>query len=343
MNRPSMAVTLRGSVDGLPLCVVFLGTAVGKMCVVPYLQELLGTAEAEVRAIEDPFDPAERSDADLVLVEGTAEQVRALPVDASVVMPMHVHMITELPGSVAELDALVPRKERARVRRQIREHGYSYRVTRDEEEFGWFYQQMYAPTMRARHAEHARSVGAEEALERVFRQGNLLLVCTEDGPVGGTANFLDRERGQVMGRLVGVLGGEAGHFRNGVLKATGRYLLEWACEEGYRSVDFQGCEPFLRSGTFQAKVLLGATVSPAPGLSAYRLWLSARTDNPAVRAFLVANPLLTCTPDGSFTATHFIGDRTGGDAGPAPLSATAHRGIVATNEYPVGEFLSRAG
>ncbi|WP_020387012.1 GNAT family N-acetyltransferase [Kribbella catacumbae] len=337
MNRPTVAVTLRGSVDGLPLCVRFLGTAVGRLCIVPYLQELLGAAASE-RAIDDPLDPAEWDGADLVVVEGNAEQVWVLPREASVVLPMHVHMVTELPGSVEELDGLVPRKERARVRRQIREHGYTYRVTEDEGEFLWFYERMYAPTMRARHAENARSVGAKEALERVFRKGNLLLVCTEDGSVGGTANFLDRERGQVMGRLVGVLGGAPEHFRNGVLKATGRYLLEWACEAGYRSVDFQGCEPFLRNGTFQAKVLLGATVTHAPGLSAYRLWLSARVDSAATRAFLLANPPLTCAPDGSFTATHFTDS-----AVPAPLSAMAHRGIAATYSYPVGEFLSRRG
>ncbi|MEV6413428.1 GNAT family N-acetyltransferase [Kribbella sp. NPDC051718] len=338
MNRPSMAVTLRGSAGGLPVCVVFLGTAVGRMCIVPYLQEVLGAPAGEVREIVDPFDLAEADGADLVVVEGSAEQVWELPREGSVVLPMHVHMVTELPASVAELDSMMPRKERARVRRQIREHGYSYRVTEDEAEFGWFYEQMYAPTMLARHADNARSVGAQEALERVFRQGNLLLVCTEDGPVGGTANFLDRERGQVMGRLVGVLGGDPEHFRNGVLKATGRYLLEWACEAGYRSVDFQGCEPFLRSGTFQAKVLLGATVTHAPGLSAYRLWLSAQTDSPATRAFLQANPPLTCTPAGGFVATHFTDS-----AVPAPLSATAHRGIEATQERPLDEFLSRAG
>lgn len=338
MSRPAMAVTMRGSVDGLPLRVVFLGTAVGRMCIVPYLQELLGARADGVRAIGDPFDPAEWDGADLVFVEGTAEQVWALPREASVVLPMHVHMVTQLPGSVAELDALVPRKERARVRRQIRDHGYTYRVTEDEGEFAWFYEHAYAPTMRARHAENARSVGAQEALERVFRNGNLLLVCTKDGPVGGTANFLDRERGTVMGRLVGVLGGEQEHFRNGVLKATGRFLLEWACEAGYRSVDFQGCEPFLRNGTFQAKVLLGATVTPAPGLSAYRLWMSARTGSSATRAFLLANPLLTCTPDGDFVATRF----TDGSL-QAPLSAMAHRGIVATIEPAVDEFLSCRG
>jgi hypothetical protein len=91
-----------------------------------------------------------------------------------------------------------------------------------------------------------------------------------------------------------------------VVKSAAHFLLSRAWAEGYHRVDFQCCEPFLRKGTFQAKIDFGAGATlPAPPLQDVRLWLSVRRDNPGVREFLVANPLIILDGEDRLRAAYF--------------------------------------
>jgi hypothetical protein len=327
---------VRVVIEGDGLRIGFIGTAVGVRCIVPCLTELASAAAVETREVDDYWDDPLRwlGDVDLAVVEGHKDAVGVLPREASVVLPVHVQLVTALPEPGGRVEDLIPKNERARVRRQIRQFGYTYRVSQDDAEFAAFFREMYVPTMRTRHADRARSVAEPEARERIFAHGNLLTVLADGVPVGGTVNLLDPGRERVVARLVGVAAGDDRHLRQGVMKASGHFLLEWAAGNGFRAVDFQGAEPFPHRGTFRSKVLLGAGVEPAPGLADLRFWLSARRDTEAVRRFLVRNPVLSCDLDGRFGTVYF-------DAGDGPRDRVhIRRGLAGERTVHLGDFLT---
>lgn len=306
------------------LHIEFRGTEIGQRCVVPYLSETSRTRRTDLAG----------SSPDITVEEGQAAETVHRPRSPSLVLPMHVHMVVHLPTDPDELSRLLPLKQRAGVRRYTRRHGYEWRVSADEAEFLDFYDRMYVPTVEARHGSRAMRVTREEALERIFRAGNLLLLTANGTPVGGSAHVLHPDRGLVVGRLAGVLDGDETHLRQGVVKTLNHRLLEWACAAGYRTVDLQGCEPFPRVGTFRYKALLGAGVVEAPGLTGFRLRLTVHRDTPAVRDFLTRNPMIVFDEHDRLGAVYFTSE------GSQPEIVHVRHGLSFLRIADLDEFLT---
>lgn len=223
------------------------------------------------------------------------------PADGSgLVLPLRVHMVADLgpagPG--------ISPRERKRQRRRVRDYRYDFAVTGRDADFEFFYDRMHVPTMRARHGEHARTLGRAQAFREVFRAGFLLLVRSGGQPVAGV---LCRADGRTChARLVGWLDGDPAHLRREAIKTGNHFLLAWAGRAGFTAVDFQGGEPFLTKGTFQSKRHLGArAVVPGTGLGLARVRLTAGRDTPALRDMLARNPALALADDGGLTAVYF--------------------------------------
>jgi hypothetical protein len=245
--------------------------------------------------------PASRlDDIDLLFEEddGTGQSGQLL-------LPLRVHMVTDLSDS-GDLSTVLSSEQRRQHRRRIRQLGHRYAISTSDDHFDRFYDQMYLPTMAAQHAGAARTTAREVARLNIFRQGHLMLLYADgyDEPVAGSVNHIAGS--QVNARLVGVLGGAPTLRSSGAIKSIGHFLLAWALERGYRRVDFQGCEPFLRKGTLQAKIDLGAGAEPAPApLRDVRVRLSVRRDCPGVRELLVTNPMVTVDAAGQLQAVAF--------------------------------------
>jgi hypothetical protein len=161
--------------------------------------------------------------------------------------------------------------------------------------------------MRARHRDDARTTGREQAYQALFRAGFLLLVRSHGQPVAG---ILCRVAGRTChARLVGWLDGDPVHLRREAVKTGNHFLLGWARGAGLAAIDFQGGEPFLTKGTFQAKRHLGAAaVVPAAGLGRARITLRTGRDTPAMRDLLSRNPAIALTGDGGDLAAVYFTD-----------------------------------
>jgi len=245
-------------------------------------------------------------DVDLLVVEGPRYLVDRMPRERSLIMPLRVHMVASLIGDGRDLNRVLSSEQRRQHYRRLDRFGYRYEISHLDADFFSFYDRMYLPTMAVRHGSGARAVGREEAKRVLFDRGHLMLVYSADRAVGGSVNHLNARQRQVDARLVGVLDGHEPLLREGVVKTLGAFVLEWASAHGYSTVDFQGCEPFLGKGTFQAKVDLGAgAVLPPPPLRDRSLWLSVRRDTPAVRDLLVAHPVIVLDKDDQIGAAYF--------------------------------------
>ncbi len=300
-----------GQTGGRRLTIGFAATGAGvryvqdhllKICGAPRIHRVSPVLEGDPRAHLDVLD----CDVDVLVVEGPRSVIGRLPRERSLIMPLRVHMVASLVGDGGDVSRLLSGEQRRQHRRRLSRFGYRYEISHLDADFLSFFDGMYLPTMSVRHGRRARTVGREHAKSALFDCGHLMLVYSGDRMVGGTVNHLDAERRQVNARLVGVLDGDERLMREGVVKTAGTFLLEWASTHAYTAVDFQGCEPFLGKGTFQAKIDLGAGAQlPPPPLRDRRLWLSVRRDSPAVRDFLVANPVIVLDDDHQIGAAYF--------------------------------------
>lgn len=232
--------------------------------------------------------------------------VPALVQPGDVVLPLRVHLVAHLapptasgPGAAdptARAGAIsagaISAQERKRQRRRVRAWGYTSAISHDPADFEFFYERMHLPTMDVRHGAHARSTGKAAAFDSLFRQGFLFQVLADDGrPVAAVLCHVDTD--VCNARLVGWLDGDPIHLEREALKTANHFLLNWARDAGFSRVDFQGCEPFLRKGTFQSKRHLGTTAEiPRGELGESRILLRCGRDSAALRDLLAAHPVI---------------------------------------------------
>ncbi|MGD3110852.1 GNAT family N-acetyltransferase [Streptomyces sp. YGL11-2] len=282
--------------------------------------------------------PARLPDADIVITGTSTQRARSLSSAATLVMPMKVHLVVDIDGDAESLRRRISKRERSQFSRGQREHDWNWQVETDPARFDLFYHRMYRPTMQRRHGVRERTESAETAYECLFRGGRLFLLHQNDRPVAGALCHWAPRSGTLTLRLLGVLDGAAEHYASGAFKAVYHYLVSWAGENDVSRVDFQGTEPFLSKGTFQWKRRFGSRVIiPPTHFGAKRLCLSVRRDTPAVRDFLVGNPVLVECEDGSLEAVYFTDSQR-----PPRLDFSAKApGVDRIREVDLDDFLCR--
>ncbi|MGH3244281.1 MAG: GNAT family N-acetyltransferase [Spirillospora sp.] len=246
--------------------------------------------------------------ADLVAVGCAADDVGRLPTNAALVLPYRMHLIVDLSGSGSgEWRKAVSRRERQWFNARRNARDLLFEVVSDDDSFNFFYDRMHVPTMRLRHGERARSETKQSAYECLFRRGVLGFARIEGER---SAGVLCRRDGDVLTvRLLGVRDGAKQHHDEGAMKILYHLMLEWADENGIRQVDFGAVEPWLSQGIFQWKRRFGPRIQLAPNHSGnLRVWWRSNRDTPAVRDFLVANPVFELTGAGDLRAVYFHDD-----------------------------------
>lgn len=268
-------------------------------------QETAKRSSSEVTG-RDLGAPGRLPDTDIVIVGTSAARARGLPTAASLVMPMRVHFVVDVDGDSEAMRRRISKREREQHRRNVREHQWSWRIVREPDWFDDFYDQHYRPTMHRRHGERERIETKETSYECLFRTGCLFALSQDGERIGGALCHWDRHSRVLTLRLLGVRDGSQEHFASGAFKAIYHFLIGWAADHGVRQLDFQGTEPFLSKGTYQWKRRFGTRVILPPNhFGEKRLWLQVPRDTPAVRDFLVANPLLAEPEGGGLEAVYF--------------------------------------
>jgi hypothetical protein len=300
----------------------------------PFLRDAVFGRGAAVRCDErqlsDGEGGADLDGADLtVVVDDRAGDAGP----GGLVLPLRVHMVADLaPGAGPGISA----RERKRQRHRVRSYAYDFEISASDADFAVFYDRMHLPTMRARHRDDARTAGRAEAHQALFLAGFLLLVRSGGHPVAG---ILCRVEGRVChARLVGWLDGDPAHLRREAVKTGNHFLLGWARGAGFDAVDFQGGEPFLSKGTFQAKRHLGGRAEiPGTALGRARVRLLSGRDSPALRDALARNPGIALAPGGGLAAVYFT------DAGRPPRLDIPYAcpGIEAHRLIDLDEFTGR--
>lgn len=279
--------------------------------IVPFLESRRDSPTARRRQAVLPWAPALEAvagEADLVFVGGPLHRVarlRAHRRDAGLVVPFRLHLVLDTARPADAVLGQVSRRERRYHAKLRREYDWRWEHATAPADFRYFYHRMHVPLMARRHGPATRTVPEDVALARLFRHGRLFFLRQSGQRVAGVlCGWNDRQRRLTL-RLLGVLDGDDRHYASGAVKAIYFEVIGWACREGVRTLDLSGTEPFLSKGIFQFKRRLHpSVVLPPTHHAGRRLWLAVARDTPAVRDFLVANPLIALGPDAGLVALY---------------------------------------
>jgi hypothetical protein len=244
--------------------------------------------------------------ADLVAVGGAPRELARLPRTRSFLLPFRVHLVVDVDGDAEAMRRRVSPRERWEFHRNRRRHDWAWEQADDPRAFEHFYERMHRPTMARRHGPRTRTEPKAVAYECLFRRGLLFFVSEEGRRVAGVLCRWDPRTRTLTTRLLGVLDGDDAHYRSGAFKAVYHLLFEWACGAGVRRIDLHGTEALISKGIFQWKRKFHPRIVLPPNhFARKRVWLYVARDTPAVRSFLVANPVLVMTPQGGMEAVYF--------------------------------------
>ncbi len=243
--------------------------------------------------------------ADISLLGCAARRVPA-PGPRTLVLPFRVRL--QMPVE-PDLDATLARiagDERRQFRKLRRGRDWSLEIGGEVDDLRFFYERIHLPTMASRHGAAARSADWPTARWSLFRRGVLLFVTESGKRVAGALCRIDDGGATLRMRLLGVLDGDASHYRSGAMKAVYYLTVEWAVRHGVRLLDFAGQDPFPAQGIFQFKRRFHPRVTlPSDHYGGRRVVFRCARDSPAVRDLLAATPMIVIDSDDRLTVVRF--------------------------------------
>ncbi len=196
------------------------------------------------------------------------------------------------------------KQKQRNMRRCIRNYGFEAEITKDIGVLKDFYERMHLPYIKKRHGESSVIRDFPQLSAHFEAYCELLLVKTEDGPVGGVV--IDYSEGIGKGLIMGVVDGSEEWLRNGLSDAIFHYKLERIKEKGSVVANLGHSRPHLKDGALQYKRKLGGFVSKK--LECGYFSLCFLKESAALKSFLLQNPFVSVEEDGECHAVVFSED-----------------------------------
>jgi hypothetical protein len=169
-----------------------------------------------------------------------------------VISPFEIRMVFPFYAGETRLDLVKRMSGHEHNLQVIRKQEYTYRISHSDEDFSYFYNQLYLPLVKTRYKNYGDIVN-EAGIYEVFKnQGNLLIVENPQGEIiSGGLQALNN--GVIYGLLNGVREGSRSLVRKGALAALYYFCILWGSENGYRKFDAGVCSSFSNDGIYDHK------------------------------------------------------------------------------------------
>lgn len=227
---------------------------------VPYLLKITGMSEAEktyegkvsaVRACEigDDCDMTFAISNRLLYRNFVSTGFHVLPAWVQLFFPLDADpvRIAQRLGSWVKRDI-----------RSIISKGLTYEITHDSYWFDEFYDKMYIPHIQARHG-NTGIVRGRKRLRYYFDNGCIMLVKRGEKLLGGCLMMPVED--VLMWPFLGVIDGSREAIKEGGATALYWFVMNWAFESGFKSINFGHCRPFITDGVLRYKLKWGMRIT----------------------------------------------------------------------------------
>ena len=185
--------------------------------------------------------------------------------------------------------------------REIKKHGYEYKVVSDPASFYDFYYSMYLPLIHNRYRDEAIPATYEQLLRNVPRS-ELLLVTQYGETLGGM--MLVYGKNEVQSWKEGLRDGNTALARKGVIAATYVFEAQYLSKKGIKNINQGGTRTFFRDGQFRYKKKWG--ISLGRPWDQY-FYLKVLRPTSGAKAFLMEHPFLHLVK-GNYHGAAFVGE-----------------------------------
>jgi hypothetical protein len=221
-------------------------------------------------------------DCDLALVEIRKFGPRALRLVKGFQIPRWLIGECDLPCRASVLKNSSICSDLSRIRR----NELYFEITRDEQHFDDFYQNMYLPHAKEAHGE-AAFFRTHEELKQLLGNGELLLVLKDGQAIAGV--LIEHKDGMPHLRSLGARDGNRDYLRFGGVAALYHFSIVCLAEQGHTKLGLGMSRAFTDDGVFRYKKKWGQRIV---GSKRESLVLRALSSSPGATAFLVAHPFI---------------------------------------------------
>lgn len=160
-------------------------------------------------------------------------------------------VVTETDIREAQNSVGMPRSLKEALKR-VRRNRLDYKITDDVEDFRYFYERFYFPTVTASHGSSALPTAFESRRAEIESgQAELMFVTMNEKPVGGVVlSYHDRVPAL---RDSGILDGDKELLRTGVSTAGYMFAMDYLKEKGLEKVSLGSSRSFLDDGVLTYK------------------------------------------------------------------------------------------
>lgn len=228
-----------------------------------------------------------RSEVDLFVADLPWPYHRLLSGQGLLEMPAWLDQKLPLPDRWDDVFGCLRSSAKGEDLRNIRRHGFTYRIVRDEAAIRRFYSEMYVPHVTHRFGE-AAFVEPEWKIQYCAGHGALMEILCDGEVVAGQVLYGHRDNLQFL--WAGTRGAQSGRQPKGLFPALFYYGLLYTFEHGYRTADYCGSRSLLSDGVFQLKRRWGGAVYD--GWSLDTLFFRPNDLGPANLGFLTRCPAI---------------------------------------------------
>lgn len=175
--------------------------------------------------------------------------------------------------------------------RKIKKIGYTFEISTDPKKLKMFYYQMYLPYINKRYGKLSRLSHYEFFRYLLERNSKLILTKLNDEYLFGALFSIKKDK--IITSFAGAMEGKAIYMKSGLGATPYYFLILWAKENGYSSIDFGKSNPFLDDGLLKYKTKWGASIKKTEITSPDIIALKENNSNQGIISFLKNNHLIS--------------------------------------------------
>jgi hypothetical protein len=193
-----------------------------------------------------------------------------------------------------DVDLTVPEEElmgeqRSKTLRLLREYKISYGISRDINDFEYFYKDMFLPYIQGKFV-YTQAIMPKSHYLNIFKEGELIWIKKGDQIVAGGLIEYKKDHKAKLSTL-GVLNGDKDYVAQGALAALYYYSMVEMKKRGFKRLHLGGARPFFSDGVMKYKASVNGTVTDETNHSC--VWLSLLNDSIGLKNFLLRNSFVS--------------------------------------------------